>query len=149
MKLLIMRHGEAGWHQQDEQRELTDIGRVATDSVVRQIADSPWRPEEIWCSTLVRARQTAAIAAELLNCQVIEKPFLTPDDDPGLCLDALLEAGSGTRLLVSHMPLVGVLTSLLVDGQRQGAPFATSQALGLEMVVAGPGCAELRAQFLP
>src|SRR5690554_2482042 len=109
MKLLIMRHGEAGRHQLDEERELTDAGRAETERVVRLIADSQWRPNEIWCSTLVRARQTAAIAAELFNCRVTEKPFLTPDDDPGLCLDALTDAGSDSLLLVSHMPLVGTL----------------------------------------
>ncbi|MCK7543037.1 histidine phosphatase family protein [Marinobacter bryozoorum] len=150
MKLLVMRHGEAGWHTIDQQRELTDAGRTATGRVVHQIAESPWRPREIWCSSLIRARQTAAIASEILNCRVTEKTFLTPDDDPGLCLDALLEESPATRLLiVSHMPLVGALSTLLVDGHRQGIPFMTSQAVGLELPVVGPGCADLKVQFLP
>ena len=78
-----------------------------------------------------------------------EKPFLTPDDDPGLCLDALLEHQTSPLLLVAHMPLVGSLSTLLVDGHRHGIPFMTSQAVVLDMPVVGPGCADLKAQFLP
>jgi len=47
------------------------------------------------------------------------------------------------------MPFVGSLSTLLVDGHRKGIPFMTAQAVVLEMPVAGPGCADLRAQFLP
>lgn len=150
MYLLIMRHGEAGWHSLDQQRELTEAGREQTGRVAHQIAKSPWRPQKIWVSPLVRARQTAAIAAGILNCPVEEKSFITPDDDPGACLDALLEVEPGQRLmLVSHMPFVGSLATLLVDGHRRGIPFMTSQAVLLDMPVTGPGCADLKAQFLP
>lgn len=145
-----MRHGEAGWHTSDRQRELTEAGREGAGVVARQISRSPWRPGLIWVSPLVRARQTAAIASEILNCPVMEKLFLTPDDDPGRCLEALLDHGeSDPLLIVSHMPLVGSLATLLVDGHRRGIPFMTSQAVMLDMPVTGPGCADLKAQFLP
>jgi phosphohistidine phosphatase len=98
---------------------------------------------------LVRARQTAAIASEILNCPVTEKDYITPDDDPGRCLDELIESAPSPLLLISHMPFVGSLSTLLVDGHRKGIPFMTAQAVVLEMPVAGPGCADLRAQFLP
>ncbi|PFG08727.1 MULTISPECIES: phosphohistidine phosphatase SixA [unclassified Marinobacter] len=149
MKLLIMRHGEAGWHTQDEQRELTDVGRQQVARVAGQLAESDSRPKLIWCSPLVRARQTAAIVAERLNCSVEEKRFITPDDDPARCLEALLASTASPLLLVSHMPLVGVLTSLLTDGHRRGAAFMTAQAVLLDMPVVGPGCADLKNQFFP
>jgi phosphohistidine phosphatase len=149
MYLLIMRHGEAGWHTQDQQRSLTESGRLASAAVAKQIAVSPWRPEYIWCSPLVRARQTAAIISELINCPVEEKTFITPDDDPGECLDRLIMASQDNLMLVSHMPFVGALSTLLVDGHRRGIPFMTSQAVLLDMPIAGPGCADIRAQFLP
>lgn len=150
MHLLVMRHGEAGWHSIDQERELTEAGRKGCALVARQIAKSPWRPREIWSSPLVRARQTAAIASEILNCRVTEKDFVTPEDDPGLCLDALLEEAPADRIMiVSHMPLVGALATLLVDGHRHGIPFMTSQAVALDLPVVGPGCADLKAQFLP
>lgn len=149
MQLLIMRHGEAGWHTLDQERELTEAGRLHVGEVAAAIAESPWRPKQIWVSPYVRARETSAIVSEILNCPVHEKPFLTPDDDPGLCLDALLENEDSPLLLISHMPLVGSLSTLLVDGHRRGIPFMTSQAVLLDMPVVGPGCADLKAQFLP
>lgn len=149
MQLLIMRHGEAGWHTLDQERELTEHGRLAVAEVAAQIAESPWRPTLIWSSPYVRARQTAAIVSEILNCPVEEKLFITPDDDPGACLDALIEQHESPLMVVSHMPLVGGLATLLVDAHRRGIPFMTAQAVALEMPVVGPGCADLKAQFLP
>lgn len=149
MYLMIMRHGEAGWHTLDNERELTEAGRHGVAEVSAQIAESPWRPQMIWCSPLVRARQTAAIASEILNCPVTEKYFITPDDDPGRCLDELLDLTPPDLLIISHMPFVGSLATLLVDGHRRGIPFMTAQTVVLEMPVLGPGCADLRAQFLP
>ncbi len=149
MNLLIMRHGEAGWHTLDQERELTEAGRFGVAAVASQIASSPWRPELIWCSPLVRARQTAGIVSEILNCPIQEKMFITPDDDPGECLNRLLEYSGESLMIISHMPLVGALSTLLVDGHRKGIPFMTGQAVLLDMPIAGPGCADLRAQFLP
>ena len=149
MQLLIMCHGEAGWHTLDQERELTEAGRLGVAEVAARIAESPWRPNLIWSSPYVRARQTAAIVSEILNCPVEEKMFITPDDDPGECLDALIEHHESPLLIVSHMPLVGGLATLLVDAHRRGIPFMTSQAVMLDMPVVGPGCADLKAQFLP
>lgn len=149
MQLLIMRHGEAGWHTLDQERELTESGRLGVAEVAAQMAESPWRPKLVWSSPYVRARQTAAIVSEILNCPVEEKMFITPDDDPGECLDALIDQHESPLLIVSHMPLVGSLATLLVDAHRRGIPFMTSQAVMLDMPVVGPGCADLKAQFLP
>lgn len=150
MKLIIMRHGEAGWHSLDHERELTEHGRESVARVAREIAASDWRPGIIWSSPLVRARQTAAIVSEILNCPVEERAFITPDDDPGECLNHLIEDDARENLmLVSHMPLVGSLSTLLVDGHRRGLPYMTGQAVVLDMPIAGPGCADVKAQFLP
>jgi len=144
-----MRHGEAGHHSQDRQRALTEYGRQTVAKVAAEIAESPWRPATIWCSPLVRARQTAAIASEILNCPVIEKDFISPDDDPAQSLDALLEVSDSSLMIVSHMPLAGSLATLFVDGHRKGIPLMTAHAVVLDMPVVGPGCADLKAQFLP
>jgi len=61
----------------------------------------------------------------------------------------LIEHHESPLLIVSHMPLVGGLATLLVDAHRRGIPFMTSQAVMLDMPVVGPGCADLKAQFLP
>ncbi|WP_148862907.1 SixA phosphatase family protein [Marinobacter fonticola] len=150
MYLIIMRHGEAGWHSLDQARELTESGRLGSARVASDIASSRWRPDTIWCSSLVRAGQTAAIVSEVINVPVLERPFLTPDDDPGECLNALLYESDlpDTLMIVSHMPLVGALSTLLVDGHRRGIPFMTSQAVVLDLPIVGPGCGDLKTQFL-
>ncbi|MFV8570975.1 phosphohistidine phosphatase SixA [Marinobacter sp. SBS5] len=149
MQLIIMRHGEAGRHSLDHERELTEVGRKQAANVAEKIAKSDCKPKIIWCSPYIRARQTAAIVAEILGVRVHEKSFITPDDDPGRCLDALLENKESPLMLVSHMPLVGSLTTLLSDGHRNGMPFMTAQAVVLDMPVVGPDCATLKTQFLP
>jgi len=147
--LIVMRHGEAGLHVTDSERELTDRGRQEVASVAARLAESPWRPALIWSSPYIRARQTAAIVARVLDCPVVEKTFITPEDDPGRCLDALIGNTDSPLMLVSHMPLVGSLATLLVDGHRNGIPFMTAQAVVLDMPVIGPGCGDLKDQFLP
>lgn len=149
MQLWIMRHGEAGWHQTDRERALTETGQEMVGRTGQHIAENPLHPARIWTSPYLRARQTADILAGILNCPVDEKPFITPDDDPAACLDALLAYPDSSLLLVSHMPFVGIVSTLLVDGHRQGMPFLTAQALLLDMPVAAPGCAELKGQYPP
>src|SRR5690554_7546728 len=50
MQLIIMRHGEGGWHSVDQERELTDVGRHGAAAVAAAIGKSSWRPDRIWCS---------------------------------------------------------------------------------------------------
>lgn len=150
MQLIIMRHGEAGWHREDRQRTLTDPGRKGVVRTARQLLDAGWKPDRIWCSTLVRARETARIVGGVMTLSPLQQTFLTPDEDPLLCLDALQqEPASGCLMVVSHMPLVGRLTRLLVDGRDQGMPFLTAQAVCLEMDFPGSGCAFFKGSFAP
>ncbi|MFE8071705.1 phosphohistidine phosphatase SixA [Marinobacteraceae bacterium S3BR75-40.1] len=150
MRLIIMRHGEAGPHRSDFERSLTSTGVAASQRVAEQLKGLPWKADRVWVSPLVRAQQTAETVVAAWPSLLETKPFLTPDDDPAACMDALQALpDSETVLLVSHMPFVGVFTSLLVEGHRRGMPFMTSQALILEMPVAAPGCAELKQHILP
>jgi len=145
-----MRHGEAGWHADDRQRALTSGGREGVASTARQLQEAGWQPDHLWCSTLVRADQTAGIAGSLLGLRAEPQSFLCPDEDPSLCIDALQTLGDqSVVMVVSHMPLVGRLTGLLVEGNSRGSPFLTAQAVCLDMPVAGAGCAEMRRYFLP
>ena len=139
-----MRHGEAGRHARDSLRALTPAGRAASERVARAIPTG-WRPRVIWYSPLTRAQQTAAIVANGFGVQPEQREFLTPEDSPHRLIEVLQGySGADPLLLVSHMPLVGVLTGILT-GEGEGSYFlATSDALCLEMEVAAAGCAELR-----
>ncbi|WP_290790009.1 phosphohistidine phosphatase SixA [Halomonas sp.] len=145
-RLLILRHGEAGPGVPDAERELTgqgshEVGRLAAWLAARdepaglRLLASPYR----------RARQTAAIIGEALGVPVETLPILTPDDDPSAVVDWLLGQTQGRPLmLVSHMPLVGALTGLLVEGRTDRGPgFPTAALAELEAEVWAAGCARL------
>lgn len=149
MKLMIMRHGEAGAHAMDAQRSLTPRGQAETELVTAQVAASTWRPAAIWSSPLVRAQQTAAIVAPRFGLTIKSFGQLTPDSSPRVLIDMLQNyAGDEPLLLVSHMPLVGDLTAILTEGQGS-CFFSTSQLVCLEMELAAAGLAELRQSFEP
>ncbi|QTF91684.1 phosphohistidine phosphatase SixA [Halomonas sp. BM-2019] len=149
-RLLIMRHGEAGPGRPDAERTLTPRGeaegrRLAAwldgrdDLDGLRLLASPYR----------RARQTAQLVGEALGVAVETLAIITPDDPPEAVADWLLAQPAGRPLLlVSHMPLVGALTGLLVEGRADRGPgFPTAALAELEAEVWAAGCARL-ARFI-
>ncbi|MDX5299432.1 MAG: phosphohistidine phosphatase SixA [Gammaproteobacteria bacterium] len=151
MKLFLLRHGEAGSHARDFDRELTTRGLEQTRSVLARCADAGVSPARIWTSPLIRARQTAAEAESLWELKAEIQPFITPDDDPQKVLAALgaLEANHPPLLIVSHMPLLGLLSGLLLDGVRGNRPLQTSQLVAMDMHFAIADGAELIGTWIP
>lgn len=96
-------------------------------------------------SPYVRARQTAAWIAEPLDLEIEPLSLITPDDPPGGVVEWLLrEAGDRPLMLVSHMPLVGRLAGLLVEGHvDRGFGFPTAGLAELDADVLAAGCARL------
>ncbi len=146
--LLIMRHGEAGPGSPDPARELTVrgqdeaarmgawlAGRDDLDLARLRLAASPYR----------RAQQTAERVGEALGVPVETLSCLTPDDPPQSVVDWLLaQADDRPLLLVSHMPLVGALAGLLVEGRGdRGLGFPTAAIAELSAEVRAAGCARL------
>ena len=72
MQLIFLRHGPAGsraaWQGPDGERPLTDDGRAVVRRVAALLAGAGVRPDAVLTSPLVRARQTAEIAAAALGC---------------------------------------------------------------------------------
>ncbi len=147
-----MRHAQASFNAaSDRDRAITDLGARQTKELLEKNTDNLSAVRTIWSSDLLRAKQTAKIAADLLNLSVNEKTFLSPDGDPRKVLAELDKLDSDeTLLMVSHQPLVGELVSLLVNGNFQKAhPYATSEFLLLDLDMAQPGMATLVRQYLP
>ncbi|MDY7115696.1 phosphohistidine phosphatase SixA [Halomonas sp. SSL-5] len=149
-RLLIMRHGEAGPGRPDAGRELTDRGQQEARRMAAWLAT---RDElaglRLLASPYRRARQTAAIVGEALEVEPEVLSIITPDDSPRAVADWLLEhSAGGPLLLVSHMPLVGALAGLLVEGRAdRGLGFPTAGVAELEAEVWAAGCARL-ARFM-
>ncbi|ATJ81838.1 phosphohistidine phosphatase SixA [Halomonas beimenensis] len=146
--LLIMRHGEAGPGSPDPARELTARGR---DEAARMGVWLAGRDDlaldrlRLVASPYQRAQQTAAAMGEALGLAVETLPLITPDDPPGAVVDWMLaQDDDRPLLLVSHMPLVGALAGLLVEGRADRGPgFPTAAVAELDAEVRAAGCARL------
>ncbi|MBB3143357.1 phosphohistidine phosphatase SixA [Halomonas organivorans] len=146
--LLIMRHGEAGWGSPDPARELTARGADEAARMGTWLAgrdDLALDRLRLLASPYRRAQQTAERLGEALGLSVETLERITPDDSPEAVVEWLLaQDGDRPLLLVSHMPLVGGLTGLLVDGRADRGPgFPTAAIAELDAEVPAAGCARL------
>lgn len=152
LDIFLMRHGQAASGNPDHLRELTPRGREESRAVGRLLAAADTRPAVIWSSPFRRAKQTALIIAEELYLPVTDCEFITPDDDPTEALEKLgelsRESGIRSLLLVSHMPFIGGLTSLLTEGHTYGSPYGTSELRWLTSGVWASRCASQQKRWL-
>jgi phosphohistidine phosphatase SixA len=150
--LAIVRHGEAGPGTPDAERRLTQLGEREAKSAGHWLAA---RPEldgaRAWTSPYHRARQTAAAVNDAMCCELETVDGITPDDDVDLLIEKLTALDvSRPLIIVSHMPLVGLLTGRLVEGAASGGlAFPTAGVALLEAEVWAAGCASLKAFVSP
>ncbi len=116
MKLFFMRHGKAEEKKpgmRDEDRKLTSEGRRDVEAIARLIPD---RPEVIYTSPLVRARETAEIVASVHGTRVVVVEELSPNK---ASLEALrnLEIVDKT-LFIGHAPSIEKIVSELIGGGK-------------------------------
>ena len=148
--MLIMRHGEAGPGYPDHARRLTPRGEREAEKMARWLAERVAAGElpmpTLYASPYARAQQTAQTLCDALGTPLETLDFITPEDSPSAVSDWLLEQPEGTPImLVSHMPLVGDLAGLLVEGSpAQGIGFPTAAIAEFEAEVWAAGCAQLK-----
>lgn len=148
--VLIMRHGEAAPGFPDHARPLTPRGEREAETMARWLASRIEQGElarpTLYASPYLRAQQTAQRISDALGAPLNTLPFITPEDPPGDVSEWLLNHPFDTPImLVSHMPLVGDLAGLLVEGApSQGVGFPTAAIAELEADVWAAGCAQLK-----
>ena len=148
--VLIMRHGEAAPGFPDHARPLTPRGEREADTMARWLASRVEQGElalpMLYASPYVRAQQTAQRISDALGAPLNTLSFITPEDPPSDVSEWLLtHRDDAPIMLVSHMPLVGDLAGLLVEGTpRQGVGFPTAAIAELEADVWAAGCAQLK-----
>lgn len=123
MKIWIVRHGEAGPYQaQDELRELTARGQQDISALATRLQALGCSPEKILVSPYLRTQQTFAILQKhcLWPLQADLSEALVPEANPHAVLRQLDEK-NGEVLLVSHQPLVSSMIALFVDGNVRSA----------------------------
>ena len=118
MYLYLVQHGEALPEAQDPARPLSPRGREETQRVAAYWKGVGPRPQEIWHSPKLRARQTAAILGDALEIPLKEVEGIAPLDDPRP-IQARIEAEGRDLLLVSHLPFLSRLAGLLLVGDPE------------------------------
>ena len=148
MDIFILRHGEAFPNApSDAQRELTPQGCKRVEQVVHQhLLDKKINIETIIVSPLVRAQQTASIAKTVLhfNASLETTDFLLPEASPIELLNFIASKTITSVLLVSHLPLVGDLLSVLIDGNaHSGMHLPTAGLAYVQAEYAAPSMGKL------
>lgn len=139
MKLYIMRHGQAQLSaSSDQARELTPQGIEETSLMAKWLAGNESTFDVSFVSPYIRAKQTYDV---VLNQYVMPEHHyclneLTPESNPSTCGDALLAYCSQHKavnaLVVSHLPLVGLLVNDLCHGGIVPS-FSTSSVACLDI----------------
>ena len=137
MKLYLVQHANAVSEDVNPERPLSEQGRRDIRKVADFIKPLNLSVDYLWHSTKTRAIQTAEVLAEVvkINKEKIERDGLAPNDDVTAIRDELASAQQDT-MIVSHMPFVSKLSSLLLAGRefadtvafRQGGIVALSSS---------------------
>lgn len=127
--LWLMRHGRASGHGSDA--ELLPEGADYVRVLGRRLRGEGVRPAAAFSSTFLRARDTADIVMSELSERpdVARLTELTPDERPEDAWQALLDHGlpDGDVLVVSHLPLVGLLCGALTGDDPGFSPGTLAQ----------------------
>lgn len=126
MLILIMRHGQTDYLSSTQ--ALSVYGKDEVKSTSSKIAQK-YQLSHIYCSNKLRAIESAQILAEHYpDINIIKDNMLMPEADP-MDIMQMLEyehKDDDVLCLVSHLPLVGILCSKLLE-DKSYIPFDTAQ----------------------
>lgn len=128
MKLYLVRHGEAEMRAIDAERPLTDKGIEQVQRLAEHFVASSAKPDHIYHSGLVRARQTAEIIAHRLKVENVRKIAHLDSADSVVPIQNEAEHWREDTVLVGHMPYMAELLLSLTNGQ---ALIAFNPATGI------------------
>jgi phosphohistidine phosphatase len=144
MRLYIMRHGpaeESSPSGRDYDRPLSEAGRARTSAVAHELERRGERPQRIFSSPLVRARQTAEIVARVLGVAVDIRDELAPSEAAPDIMQEFTEAALERVLLVGHAPDVSILVADLIGARGHAPGFEPAMVVAIDKSP-GAGCTE-------
>jgi phosphohistidine phosphatase len=121
MRVYLAQHGEAKSESEDPQRSLTVRGQKEVVQVARAARRMGVRPEAVYHSGKLRARQTAEIMAQTLGSPVSQAPGLSPLDEVRPWADSFIRERKDL-MLVGHLPFLQRLASWLMIGRLDARP---------------------------
>jgi phosphohistidine phosphatase len=139
MLIYLIRHAEAADLSPDHARPLTERGRAQVEKLARFFAQSgAFTPEELWHSSLVRARETAELLASHLQFAGPQRETagLRPEDDPRAIARKLATVERSVAV-IGHEPHLSALASLMVVGAMDVTAFVMKKGATLALERAG------------
>ncbi len=120
MRLLIVHHGDAVGPEVDPRRPLSPWGREAVDRLAADAARRGAKPDVIWHSGKLRAKETAEAFWRACNpfADFSATRALQPDDPPQWIRDRL-RGESRDLLIAGHYPHLPRLVELLLAGPER------------------------------
>ena len=118
MFVYLLRHGKAAQTSPDGPRALTEKGRAEVALVAEHFKKKNLSLTQVWHSPKTRAIQTAEVFLNVTGekgIPVEEKKELKPEGDDQEILGEINQLKEGALLLVTHMPFVAGLASLLAE----------------------------------
>ena len=135
--LYLVHHGEAVGPEVNPMRPLSDRGRVEVDMLAQKAAERGAKPDVIWHSGKLRARQTAEAYWKRCNplATFSATRGLQPTDPTGWIVDAI--AGDDRHIMLAgHFPHMPRLLGRLITGMADEMPadFPLNGVVALEQV---------------
>ena len=124
MQLFLVHHGDAVGAEVDPRRPLSPTGRTDVERIAAEAAARGARPQVVWHSGKLRARQTAEAFWRACNAlaEFSATKDLQPDDPPKWIRDRLRK-DTRDLMLAGHFPHLPRLLALLVTGGEAGVDF--------------------------
>jgi phosphohistidine phosphatase len=124
MQLFLVHHGDAVGPEVDPRRPLSATGRTDVERVAAEAAARGARPQVVWHSGKLRARQTAEVFWRACNAlaEFSATKDLQPDDQPRWIRDRLREE-TRDLMIAGHFPHLPRLLALLITGGEAGVDF--------------------------
>ena len=124
MRLFLVHHADAVGPEVDTRRPLSALGEAQAERAATEAAARGARPDIVWHSGKLRARQTAQ--AFWRDCNALAEfkasPDLQPDDPPSRIRDRL--RGEVRDILIAgHFPYLPRLLSLLLTDAPAAFPL--------------------------
>jgi phosphohistidine phosphatase len=117
VRLYLVHHGDALGPDADPRRPLSPVGQASVDRLAAQAAARGARPDIVWHSGKLRARQTAEAFRRACNAlaEMSATRDLQPGDSPAWMRDRLL-GESRDILIAGHFPHLPGLRAQLLHG---------------------------------
>lgn len=153
MRLLLLRHGEAGFDAPtDYERHLTSGGVLRLQAMLNTAAGELSGVTRIVHSPYLRAVQTAGLIQQAEQNQkkleLHSLDLLTPDSSPQAVIDWLSEQEDESLLMVTHQPLIGYLVSLLCEGDlSRPEPMQPGAMVVIELEISAAGLGRLLRRY--